>query len=508
MKTDLDQKYFALITECDALIKSGKISQVAAIISDLVIAQVPRSARQGLAKCCRRIGLIGPGLRLLHPLVRAQKILQDPANASEICEYSALLARNGSVHEALELLSSVDIVTAPEALLYRGQCHILNWDYAEAVECFEQFLVSSGEEYSKLIARVNLISGYIVLFRLDEAHATLNETLELAAKAGAARLMANCCELQGQVYFWQNDFANARRFLKQASDIFNNAQSFDQLLIHKTESLMLALEQKSTEPLNKFRALAAERKHWESVREADLFTLKVAPNQNQLDHLVFGTPRAAYRRRIEKMANANASETYTFGSKLGPQLTLPTGLVTDMSGLPLGKKTHQVISTLCKDFYAPINIGTLFFELYPNEYFDIDSSPFRLRQTILRMRQWLEENQLPAKIEQNNGAYRLVITGDFGIKLRLDQAAINATIARWQQLKERVQPGVIFKAEQICAEMGWSRSTFRRLADWACETQELRRSGTGKATTYTLGDARSLESDSEISAQLPQKKSA
>lgn len=489
-RPEADLKYQELIAACDLMIKSGKMDQAIATISDLVVSQVPRSARQGLAKCCRRSGLIGVGLRLLHPVIRGEKIFDEPAYPTEICEYAALLARNGSIQEALQLLKDVDVRAAPEALLYQGQCHILSWEYAEAVEFFERFLASSGDEYSKLVARVNLISGYIVLFRLDEATAVLEETVAFAEKTGATRLLANCYELWGQVYFWQKDFSAARRMLHQATEIFSHAQSFDLLLIRKTEAIMAAIEENSIVPLKQFRKLAIERKNWESVREADLFILKVAPNQRQLDHLIFGTARIPYRRRIEALVEASPSRSYVLGSDDGPQLNLQTGLLQGGTTLPIGKKIHQVISTLNQDFYSPINIGTLFYELYPDEYFNIDSSPFRVRQAILRTRQWLADAGLPASVQQSHGAYRFQITGEFGIRIELDQSTINPTEVRWRQLKESFAPNVAYTSEQICLHLNWSRSTFRRLADWACANGHLQRFGTGKATTYQIVTAR------------------
>lgn len=493
MRTEIDQKYDNLIVELDLLIKSGKINEVTTIITDLVISQVPRSARRGLAKCCRRIGLIGSGLRLLHPIIRSQKILEEPVNAGELCEYSALLSRNGSVAEALELLQNVDPLTAPEALLYRGQCHILNWEYSEAVEYFERFLSSTADDYSKLIARVNLISGYIVLFRLEEAEQILAETIELVQKVGASRLLANCYELWGQVYFWQNDYVNARQMLKRASDIFNNAQSLDQLLIRKTESIMEAIEGNTVDPLIQFRKLAIERKNWESVREADLFMLKVELNRNKLNHLVFGTPKAPYRHRIENLVGVKSDSAYVLGSSSGPQIDLQTGFVSGANHLPIGKKIHQVLSTLTKDFYAPVNMGTFFYELYPDEYFDVDSSPFRIRQAILRTRHWLANNNIPAIIKQNKGTYSLSITGAFGIRLQLSQPMVSPIMVRWQQLKEVLKLGASYNAEEICQMMGWSRTTFRRLAEWACDNEHLQRSGIGKATLYQLASNSELK---------------
>jgi tetratricopeptide (TPR) repeat protein len=485
-RTDTDQKYQDLIAECDRLIKVGKINQAIEIISGLVLSQVPRFARHDLAKCCRRIGLISLGLRLLHPVIRGQKFLEGPVQDHEVCEYSALLARNGSVAEAFELLKTVDPAKAPIALLYLGQCHILNWEYAEANEYFKKFLDSSADDYSKLIARVNLISGCIVLFQLKEATEILEETVALVQKAGATRLLANCYELWGQVYFWQHDYSKSRQMLKWATGILDNAQSHDQLLILKTEAIMTALEENSVKPLTDLRKLAVQRKHWECVRDADLFLLKVQPDQDQLDHLVFGTPKAAFRRRIETLVEIAPSSSYVLGSQKGPQLNLQTGRVSGIDNLPLGKKIHQVISALNRDFYVPTSVGTLFHELYPDEYFDIDTSPFRIRQAILRTREWLQKNNIPAVIQQAQGTYRFLITGDFGIHVELEQQAVNPTVVRWRQLKERFAPGLSFRSEEACYQMGWSRTTFRRLAEWACQNGELSRSGVGKATLYQI----------------------
>jgi hypothetical protein len=287
--------------------------------------------------------------------------------------------------------------------------------------------------------------------------------------------------------------------LEKAFEIFNNAQSFDQLLILKTESIMKSLEENTLAPLTQFRKLALQRKNWESVREADLFILKISPDQRQLDHLIFGTPRVAYRRRIEKLVGALSSQTYVIGSENGPQLDLQTGLGIGIESLPVGKKIHQVISTLNQDFYAPINMGTLFYDLYPNEYFDVESSPFRIRQAILRTRQWLDENEIPASIQHSEGAYRFLITGEFGIRIQLEHLAVNPMMARWQRLKENLAPGIHFTSEHVCEEMGWSRTTFRRLADWACKNDLLSKSGTGKATTYQIASAMNLNTQKKIS---------
>lgn len=491
---ETEEKFRQLAEEADRLIKAGRLSQVAALIHELNFSKIPRKQLQTFAKICRRAGLIGQGLRLMHPVVRQDRHADDPPTASEICEYSSLLSRNGSTQEAMALLEKVDSAKTPEAALYLGYCHISNWDYAEAVKYLKEFLALSSDPYSKLIAQVNLISCYIVISELTEASDLLENTIQMAEQMGASRLVGNCYELWGQVYFWQGDFAQSKKALNRALEIFGQTKSYDQLLIYKTESIMSALETKSLEPLIQFRQEALQRNHWESVREADLFRLKVQFNQRDLDHLVCGTPMAAYRTRIQQIVGASPSEHYILGSPDSKCLDLKAGAIEGGVSFPRGKKIHQVLASLLKDFYVPRNIGTLFAELYPGEYFDIETSPFRVRQLILRTRQWLKENQIPISIEQEAGAYRLHVQNDFGIKITLETPKLDPFFLKWTELQRAFAGMPSFSAEQACTKLGWSRSSLRRVIDWALQNSHVRKTGVGKSTLYHL-DSETSSSD-------------
>lgn len=489
------QKYQDLVNECDRLIKAGLIGQVAVLIKELNSSNIPRPFRQQLAKICRRAGLIHGGLRILHPIIRAQKKSEDPATAAEICEYAVLLSRNGSIQEALTLLQDVSAPDNPEAMLYTGYCHISNWDYAKSVDYIERFLNSSADDYSKLIARVNLISSYVVISELDKAAELLQVAIPVAEQAGATRLVGNCFELWGQVHFWRGDFTAARQSLKKAEQIFGNTQTYDQLLMNKTEAIMLALETNSADPLLKFRKDAVLRKHRESVREADLFLLKVNFEQRDMDHLIFGTPMLPYRARIQQVLQASPSETYLLGNAGARTLDLNTGKLSGQkirrsrspsAELNPGKKIHQVLSCLVKDFYVPRNIGTLFSDLYPDEFFDINSSPFRVRQLMMRTRQWMKEHSIPASIVQSESTYSLLINEDFGIKLSLQGEVLDSLGLRWQELQRTFSLDGAFTAEQACERLRWSRTSFRRIVDWAMQKNYVQKSGHGKSIHYTF----------------------
>jgi tetratricopeptide (TPR) repeat protein len=492
--------YQDLISQCDALIKAGKMNQVATLIARLNFSRVPRPLRQGLAKICRRAVLISHGLRLLQPIIRNENPSDEPATGGEICEYAVLLLVNGSVREALELLATVDSKTSPEAFMYQGFCEISQWECGKGAQSFEHFLNATQDEYSKLIARVNLASCYAATFQLEKAAELLAETIELAEKAGAKRLVGNCHELSGQVYFWQNDFAKAREACAKALGIFGEAPSYDQLLVCKTEAVMKALETKSLKPLTEFRELAVTRKHWSCVREADLFSVKVQFHQKNLDHVVFGTAMPMYRQRIEQVVGANPSESYIYGSDKALLMDLRTGKFSrgkkSEVSLNAGKKNHQVLAALLKDFYVPVNSGTLFSELYPEEYYNSESSPFRINQLILRVRSWLKENKIPASIEQFEGSYRLAISGQFGIQLEREASAIDSFAVRLQELKTTFAEVPSFSGEEVRQKLNWSKSMFHRVSDWALKNGELEKSGQGRSTQYQVKESQSSDGSS------------
>lgn len=478
------QKFNELIAECDLLIKAGKINLVAQKISVLNLAQVPRSSRQGLAKICRRAGLIPQGLRLLHPIVRQTKAPIEPALPGEICEYAVCLSRIGSIREAMTLLQGVEPTKSPEALLYLAYCHISDWNYENASHFLELFLKSSADDYSKLIARANLASAYVETSRLDRALEFLEETVPLLEKAGATRLVGNCYGLYGQIHLEKGNLAKAQKALNQAMSVFGSSQSYDQLLIYKFQSRIAALEEKSIEPLLKFRKEAVSRSHWHSVRDADFFIVKEKFDQKLFDHLVFGTPMPAYRSQLLEIGQP--SEQYIYGQNGNLILDLKTGDFAGSHDLNPGKKIHFLLASLLKDFYAPKHFGTLFAEIYPNEYFDINSSLMRMKQLIGRTREWINENQIPARILRRQWQCRFEVTGPFGVQLQLDSPALEPVPLKWREISKSFPIGARFSAEQACEKLGWSRATFLRLMEWAGKNNRIEKSGAGKSTFYQM----------------------
>lgn len=480
------QKYCELIASCDELMKFGKINEALSKLSELNAAKIPREYRQPLAKICRRGGKIDQGLRLLYPVIRHEGKSSEAATESEICEYAVLLSRNGLIQEAIELLNSIESPKIPEVKLYLAYCYISLWDYEKAIPYLKSFLSLEIDNYSKVIAEVNLASAYLALDQIDEADALLQRTISNARQLTATRLVGNCLELRAQARLHRGRLSEVYNDLNEAHGIFSQSTSYDELLTRKWRAIATAIETKDTTVLLEFQKEALQREHWESVRDADLFMLKIDFQQKRLNHLFFGTPLESYRQRILRKIGREPSDDFILGTPGNLELDLLSGQVTGAENLKPGQKIHQVIALLISDLYAPKSLGGLFSELYPDEHFDVNSSAFRIHQILRRTRRWLEENEIPASIEQHDGKYRFVIQGNFSIRTPRIKPQIQTQWVKWQELKLHFPGGVQFTAQEACSKLNMSRSGFHRLVEWAMKYGELRRNGHGKMTVHEV----------------------
>lgn len=479
------------INECDSLIKGGQIKSVTDKFRALSFGEVPRKWRQALAKICRRTGMIERGVRLLQPIVRREVHSPEaPASAGEICEYAVLLSRQGSVNEALELLKDIDKTSNPEAYLYLGFCHVTNWNYQQAAQDFESYLSCAVDPYSLLIGKVNLVAACISNRQLNRARILLSEILETARNTNALRLIGNCLELSGQVEFCAGNFTEARRYLDQALEVFGQSGSYDQLLIQKWRATITALENKSTAELLKFREEAVARKHWESVRDTDFYILKLSFDQKLFDHLIYGTPSEFFRARVIREIGQVPSSTFIYNhetvAKDAVDFDLQSGLLRCSDDSVGGTKIHQAMSVFLRELYAPRSLGSLFSELYPNEYFDINSSATRVRQVIRRTRRWLEDQKIPASIIEKNGSYKLQWLANFSVRMELDQKSITVQSGIYHKVVQAFHTDMRFTAGEACSKIKISRTGFHRWATWAEENQLLEKSGNNKSTVYRI----------------------
>jgi hypothetical protein len=181
-----------------------------------------------------------------------------------------------------------------------------------------------------------------------------------------------------------------------------------------------------------------------------------------------------------------ASTVYRLGSEQSSSFDLLTGKVNEVpSSLRSGGKCHQLLVILFRDFYRPLPVAELFSHLFQGEHFNILSSPYRVRQIVFRLRNWLREEHLPIQILEEDGQYRALCRDDFSVLVPLEQPEVEGYHLHLDQLMRTFnnQP---FTARKARAQLKMSLTSFNRFTKWALEKKRINRFGQGRATKYCI----------------------
>jgi tetratricopeptide (TPR) repeat protein len=479
------QKFETLLSECEQLVREGRGDAAQKYLSALNISTLPRELRLKFANLCRRTGLIHQGLRLLTPIVHSKaKIPQASATQHELAEYAVLLQRAGVNKEAHRLLNQIDSEKVPEVFLYKAFCLFATWDYESAIDELEAYLRVERREYQLIVGQVNLAACFVALVQLIEAVAILDEAIARASASGYARLHGNCLELRAQVNFQNGRYTEAHEDLNQALVLMGLNPEADNFFIKKWTAIIDAFKTQNIKSIIGLREESLKQHQWESVRDADRFALRIHFDSNRLQHLMFGTPFASYRKHIchEHQQARDLPSSFVLGSSDGVMLDLKTGKVDGIDEAPT-RKVHRLIDTLSKDFYRPYPIATLFAEIFPDEHFDIFSSIHRVHQLLYRTRLWLSNNSVPIEIHEIQGQYSLRVSGKFGLCVPLERGELLTSDLRIEELKLHFKD-LEFSTREGCEVLGISLSSFKLLISSAVSQGIVQKTGAARATRY------------------------
>lgn len=479
-----------ILQELEGEIRAGRINQVAKKISALRGARIPDEHRLAMANLCRRTGLLTLGMKFLTPknLTDRGRWLRE-VSAAEAAEYAILLQRIGSVDEAMHILGGISDADLPDVHLYRAYCHFNRWEYAEAIPHLKSYNAAAAD-YKKLVGEVNLAAAFVMTGQRPEARELLIELCRRAEEGQYHRLHANCHELNASLAIEARDLKAARASLDFASRILSSAQTVDQLFILKSRAFIDALESRSLAPLEEFKKEAAARSDWECLRETDLIALQIEFDRDRFNKLVFGTPFEAYRRRVYALTGKTPdSDALVWGTPGMRGMDLSTGKINTDPELAPSEKVHQVIQILLRDFYRPVSLGGLFSQLFKGDYFDIFSSPDRVHQGLRRARIWLRESAIPANIVETDGHYSLKLEGDFWFRIPLHREHSDWNRKQLLKLQSVVSSDRLYQASELRALLGLGATPFRRFTNWALESGEIERFGSGPATAYRLKES-------------------
>jgi tetratricopeptide (TPR) repeat protein len=468
-------QFEAFVQECDAYIRAGKPHLAGHRLTSLGRTPIPRVWRLPLAKLCRRAGLYGQGLRLLGRVVCGPTAR---ASAAELTEYAALLLRSGAVDEAIDRLKTVDPAEAPEAQLIRAFAHFYRWEYREAVPHLEKYLQSPLSNDAILVGRTNLATAYLDSRQHRLAEEWISGNIEMARSHGHTHLETYNRASLAQLRLQEGDLASARMAIAAAFQAVGDTQANSNWLILKLKLIIDGLEEKTLSPFDELRRLAVEKKDWAALRDADLFSLKIDFRQQNFLHLYFGSPLPGQREHFcQELGRRPDRKIYIFGKKTVPRFDLDTGRLDDKNLIHAGHKCHNLIRLLLQDFYQPLRIGGLHAGLFPGQHFDSSSSPDRVHQIVRRTRRWLDDNNIPVRIQEDEGFYSLVIDGDFSFRVPLDRPVKDAAHFQLDKLMAAFADGRIFSAQEIQGHLQTSLATVHRLIQQGIENGVIERIG-------------------------------
>lgn len=454
---DMNQ-FETLIRKCDAEIRAGHPQNVAKLLARLNVTRVPRANRLPLARICRRAGLLSLGLRILS----RRKSSDEVHSPGEAAEYAMLLLRSGAVSEALKRLYQIDTDHVPDALLFRAYGHFGRWEYAESIPELKKYLAAPTA--SQLLGRTNLAFAYVECREHSEALALLEGNVQMAREQHHLHLECYNHALRAQVMIQDRELRGAKECLISARRGTLQAHTHDQFFITKLELICEGLAERNLTVFAKLRELSLAKRDWSALRDADFFALKVRFDQAQFLHLFFGSPLPRFRELLgREFGGIPARNVYVLGAKSAPRFDLVEGSLNGEKMIQVGGKCHQLLEALLRDFYEPVRTAGLHSLLFPNEFFNIASSPDRIRQLIRRTRAWLHTKRYPVEIRESDGFYRLQITGDFSFRIPLERQAVDLTALQVQQLKRHFGGREFFSTQDICQALDVSTTTAHRL---------------------------------------------
>ena len=477
----------SILEQCETAIRDGDLVRAGRLLEKLEVSRVPRRLRLPFSKLCFASDKHPTGLRLLGPIVRPKHAPQkEPATPHETAAYASHLLLLGNVDEALKLLAEIAPAAAPEALLYRAYCHMIQWDSAKAVECLSKLIAIAPDKALRLKARLNYASALRGVDRQGESIEVLTEIIAEAEAAGDRQLLADCLSIRGECYKDRRQFPEAQNDFAQALAIGGDTGSRGNIVL-RSRAFIHGLQKNDEDPLLLARAKAEADKDWIALREIDFERLLIRYDEELFSHVYFGTPFQSYRERMCRDLGKQPTRThYVLGRKSDPRLDLETGALDGKPILNPGKKVHQLLSVLLRDFYRPLQLGALFSGLFPGEYFDPDSSPGRVHQAVLRARRWIAQKRLPLEIREIDGSYRLAITGEISIRIPAEKLELSTHQTWLTRLRPLVRGKTTFTSQEVSRFLGVSLSAAKKFLVWAEQSGHVAREGYNRFTAYRL----------------------
>ncbi len=383
-------------------------------------------------------------------------------------------------------LKKVDPAKNPESLLFRAFNFITQWDYTQAAIYLRRYVALPDlSDYQRSTGEANLVAALNYL-RSPDARDVLEGLLARVRKTSYRRLLGYLLLRKGELEVGARQWPAAFSALTEALKI-SEEDSMDHFLVRKWSTIVSLYSDPARHSLTLYEliglhAQAKVRREWETVRSMD-FHRSVATKDETLARLVyFGTPHSTFRERLADSFPHLSTETEYVWSHGNP--TQIVSLDEGLSGPSLQREQlgHRLITALSQDFYRPVKMAEIFSSLYPEEQFNVETSPVRIRKAVERARAGLKASKLGCHIRLIRGMYSLDLPASLGIRIRLDRKRGAETDRLAPLFASR--PLLSLREIQTGLNLSPSRAA-RRVRKW-CREGKLETAGGGRGARYRL----------------------
>ena len=476
-----------ILASYEEKIRSGKAAEVIASVREKIAHKRPaRDLVLPLAQLVRRAGAPGLSIQLLRPIVRPTGRRAEKASASEVCAYAAALVALGIQGEALRLLEGVSVKETPEPTLFKAYARIGQWDYASAIPLLEEYLRDSRPtDYQRLVAKVNLAASLVAEGESVAAESLLGEIYEKASSQNLALLKGNALELRAQNAIFASDWKAADGFLDEAFALLADKPYASSLYVRKWKAVSALLQSRASDAnaagVARVRQEAMDQGAWETVRDCDFFLGLATRDQNLIQKVYFGTPFASYRARVRKLAKLKDLPTHFDWGRGRKRIDLADRAGLLAVGLKPERLVTKLLLVLCTDLYKPFEVSGLHGWLFPEEFYDPQTSSMRIHQLMARLRAWVRERNLPIALSEKDGRYRIEPTGLI-LELPVDLAS-DLRISSREKLAREFGSNSFTLSEAALRLRVPERTLSRQLGEWI-ESGAVLKYNRARATRY------------------------
>lgn len=486
-----------LIANLDSLTKQGQRVQVLKEISRIVKGGPSRTLRPQLARLANRNHAYVLALRILHPIIREDRMKLAEAGAEALNIYATSLMWIGALEEAQECLHRIKGST--DALLTEAFVHFARWDYQKSRPLLLTYINSPATSpYQKLVGQINLLAALIAVGNLKQAKDVFEPlNSQLKENPNYKLLYGNCLELRSQIEILEKSYDTALTYLAASEKCLADQPGRYLLYVNKWRALAQlgidAHDPVALQALIKVKTEATALKNWETIRDCDFHLARLSGNDELMQRILLGTPYQGYHDRMESLFGIAVSGSKNLiycptQAELNPRcIGLNGNEIAENSFL--NSTSWPLLQIMTKDIYRPPRMGVIFNSLYKNEYFDPFTSPQRVRNSIFRFNDWAKATNCEFKIRIDGGDFQFVGPEGLGIISTQRERPLIGWQAALKVFKTQ-NDSRSFTTSDVAKVLKITPRSALNILQKALALKKIEKIGTGKSSRYIFFSGR------------------